>query len=660
MAPCRACSSSCRSRPGTTRRSTSAALSCCWATRPQRPTTRGCWSSTTPATEKTAATPPTWPASTSARSARPTTASSRSPACGPQSGSTGRSTWPPTPRPAGCPRASATPAFGPSRSWPSALSTPPGRPASGSARWWPTAWTATTRASPRRWGRPRSPTCWPSSPAKAPGRRPTRCTPRRKPLGSWRGPAPTSPATGPRSSVASATATPRPGGRPTPVCPPRAGALAGGCGWWWRPPTRRGCRSFPPGTWSPTWLTPRAGGRVRGSRRPTWPRWCACTGCASGSSRATSRSRGSSAGPTSRSEVTGRSAGTGSWCAARSRFAGGPGSPSTRPNPHPPSRRLPPPRGPRGGRRPATKPSTCDVVVPWPQALRRVRGWLGPWVVLERCWRAWSTRPPPAQLGLLLDAVAAGRPLWFAPVPATIVNKLRLRDTLTSSAPARLGALHNPCPQSTSRRRAVGRLWDAPAMNKIGYARVSTRDQQPQAQLDALQRAGCARVFVDHGASGRLARRPELDRALDYLRPGDQLVITKLDRIGRSVRHLIELAGQLAARDVDLVVLHQAIDTTTPGGRLFFHLLAAFAEFEADLASERTRDGLEAARARGRAGGRRPARGPRQPALARQMYGTREHTVQAVAETLGVTRSTIYRSVARASAAAATKKELSL
>src|SRR6266536_122848 len=182
-------------------------------------------------------------------------------------------------------------------------------------------------------------------------------------------------------------------------------------------------------------------------------------------------------------------------------------------------------------------------------------------------------------------------------------------------------------------------------MNKIGYARVSTRDQQPQAQLDALQRAGCARVFVDHGASGRLARRPELDRALDYLRPGDQLVITKLDRIGRSVRHLIELAGQLAARDVDLVVLHQAIDTTTPGGRLFFHLLAAFAEFEADLASERTRDGLEAARARGRAGGRRPKLNPRQLALARQLYDSREHSVQAIAETLGVARSTIYRAL---------------
>jgi len=181
-------------------------------------------------------------------------------------------------------------------------------------------------------------------------------------------------------------------------------------------------------------------------------------------------------------------------------------------------------------------------------------------------------------------------------------------------------------------------------MTKIGYARVSTRDQHPEAQLDAITRAGCERVFVDHGASARLARRPEFDKALDYLRAGDQLVITKLGCIGRSVRHLIQLAGDLAGRDVDLVVLHQQIDTTTTaGGRLFLHLLGAIAEFEADLASERTRDGLEAARARGRAGGRRPKLNPRQLALARQMYDSREHTVQAIAKTMGVNRSTIYR-----------------
>jgi DNA invertase Pin-like site-specific DNA recombinase len=180
-------------------------------------------------------------------------------------------------------------------------------------------------------------------------------------------------------------------------------------------------------------------------------------------------------------------------------------------------------------------------------------------------------------------------------------------------------------------------------MTKIGYARVSTRDQHPDAQLDALTAAGCERVFVDRGASGRLARRPEFDKALDYLRPGDQLVITKLDRAGRSLRHLIDLAGDLQGRDVDLIVLQQAIDTSTPGGRLFFHLLAAFAEFEADLVSERTLDGLDAARARGRAGGRRPKLTPRQAALARQMYDSREHTVEAIAETFNVTRSTIYR-----------------
>ena len=180
-------------------------------------------------------------------------------------------------------------------------------------------------------------------------------------------------------------------------------------------------------------------------------------------------------------------------------------------------------------------------------------------------------------------------------------------------------------------------------MTKIGYARVSTRDQHPDAQLDALKRAGCERVFVDRGASGKLASRPEFDKALDYLRCGDQLVITKLDRAGRSLKHLIDLASVLEARGVGLVVLQQAIDTATPGGRLFFHLLAAFAEFEADLLSERTLDGLEAARARGRAGGRRPKLTPRQVALARQMYDSREHTVEQIAETFNVTRSTIYR-----------------
>jgi DNA invertase Pin-like site-specific DNA recombinase len=179
-------------------------------------------------------------------------------------------------------------------------------------------------------------------------------------------------------------------------------------------------------------------------------------------------------------------------------------------------------------------------------------------------------------------------------------------------------------------------------MALIGYARVSTRDQHPEAQTDALAAAGCERILTDK-ASGKLARRPQLDAALAYLRSGDVLVITKLDRLGRSVRNLIDLAETLDGRGVGLRVLDQGIDTTTPAGRMFFHVLAALAKFEASLISERTLDGLEAARARGRKGGRKPKLNDRQIALARQMHASGEHTVVAIAETFGVTRPTIYR-----------------
>jgi DNA invertase Pin-like site-specific DNA recombinase len=132
---------------------------------------------------------------------------------------------------------------------------------------------------------------------------------------------------------------------------------------------------------------------------------------------------------------------------------------------------------------------------------------------------------------------------------------------------------------------------------RIGYGRVSTRDQHPEAQHDALEAAGCDAVFVDK-ASGKLARRPELDRALlSANRSGDQLIITKLDRLGRSLEHLIELSKLLEHRGVDLIVLDQGIDTSTAVGRMFFHILGAIAEFEHALMSERTKDGLAAARA---------------------------------------------------------------
>jgi DNA invertase Pin-like site-specific DNA recombinase len=190
---------------------------------------------------------------------------------------------------------------------------------------------------------------------------------------------------------------------------------------------------------------------------------------------------------------------------------------------------------------------------------------------------------------------------------------------------------------------------------RIGYGRVSTRDQHPQAQHDALTAAGCEDVFIDK-ASGTLARRPELDKALlSANRAGDQLVITKLDRLGRSLEHLIELSHTLQTRGVDLVVLDQGIDTSTAIGRMFFQILGAIAEFEHALMSERTRDGLAAARARGRTGGQKPKLGPRQVALARSMYaeldqeGKRTYTVEQIAAEFGVTRPTIYRHLAAAS-----------
>lgn len=185
-------------------------------------------------------------------------------------------------------------------------------------------------------------------------------------------------------------------------------------------------------------------------------------------------------------------------------------------------------------------------------------------------------------------------------------------------------------------------------MALIGYARVSTTDQNIEAQTDALTAAGCERIFTDR-ASGKLASRPELDKVLEYLRAGDTLVITKLDRLGRSVRNLIDLVAELERRGVGLLVLHQAIDTSTPGGKLFFHIMSGIAEFERDLISERTRDGLEAARARGRKGGRRPALSAAQIEQARKMYaatgddGKRLHTMKEIAEVLRCSRATLYR-----------------
>lgn len=138
----------------------------------------------------------------------------------------------------------------------------------------------------------------------------------------------------------------------------------------------------------------------------------------------------------------------------------------------------------------------------------------------------------------------------------------------------------------------------------IGYARVSTEEQNPASQLDALRKADCIRIFVDEGISGVTTSRPALDQALAALRPGDVLVVWKLDRLGRSLSHLIEITGRLAAQGIGFRSLSEAIDTTTASGRLLFHIMGALAEFERALISERTRAGMAAAKARGARVGR--------------------------------------------------------
>jgi DNA invertase Pin-like site-specific DNA recombinase len=176
----------------------------------------------------------------------------------------------------------------------------------------------------------------------------------------------------------------------------------------------------------------------------------------------------------------------------------------------------------------------------------------------------------------------------------------------------------------------------------LGYARVSTTDQQPQLQVDALQAAGCYRVFTET-ASGARPDRPTLAQLLDQLRPGDTLVVWKLDRLGRSLRHLVDTITELAARGIGFRSLQEAIDTTTPGGKLVFHVFAALAEFERDLIRERTAAGLAAARTRGRHGGRPSVMTAHKAHVAQEMYASGQYTVAAIAKTLGVSRASIYR-----------------
>jgi DNA invertase Pin-like site-specific DNA recombinase len=178
---------------------------------------------------------------------------------------------------------------------------------------------------------------------------------------------------------------------------------------------------------------------------------------------------------------------------------------------------------------------------------------------------------------------------------------------------------------------------------RVGYARVSTNGQCDDSQIDELRSAGCTKLFVDKGVSGKHASRPELDKVLAYLRPGDVLVITRLSRAMRSLKHMIELAESLRERGIDLVVIKQNIDTTTPQGRLVFHLLAAMDEFQRELIVEGTREGLAAAKARGKLGGRKPSYTAHQAQTAHDLHAKGELTAEEIGRVIGVSRATVYR-----------------
>lgn len=179
--------------------------------------------------------------------------------------------------------------------------------------------------------------------------------------------------------------------------------------------------------------------------------------------------------------------------------------------------------------------------------------------------------------------------------------------------------------------------------NVIGYVRVSTLEQNAALQVDALTAAGAVRLFTDH-ASGAIDDRPALREALAYLNPGDTLMVWRIDRLGRSVANLIETVNGLAARQVQFRSLTDAIDTSTAGGEFIFHIFAAFAQMERRLISERTRAGLQAARARGRTGGRPTVMTPARLAEARRMRDTGQ-TLAYIASTLGVGRATVVRAL---------------
>lgn len=180
---------------------------------------------------------------------------------------------------------------------------------------------------------------------------------------------------------------------------------------------------------------------------------------------------------------------------------------------------------------------------------------------------------------------------------------------------------------------------------RIGYARVSTAEQSLQMQLDALKNAGCHQIFSDV-ASGAKAKRPGLDKALAYLRDGDTLVVWKIDRLGRSLSHLVQIVDDLRERGVAFLSLTDSgIDTTNKSGKLLFNIFATLAEFERDLIRERTKAGLVTAAARGRHGGRRPVITPAKLEKARKLMSEKNLTVRETAAAIKVGKTALYEAL---------------
>jgi len=175
----------------------------------------------------------------------------------------------------------------------------------------------------------------------------------------------------------------------------------------------------------------------------------------------------------------------------------------------------------------------------------------------------------------------------------------------------------------------------------IGYARVSTTEQHLSLQVDALTAAGCSKIYDDK-ASGAITVRPGLSEALAFARPGDTFVVWRLDRLGRSLKHLIEMVNALQERGVGLKSLQEAIDTTTSSGQLIFQIFGALAEFERNLIRERTNAGLTAARARGRFGGRPKALDAKKTELVYQLYDHKKNTITDICAMVGVSKPTLY------------------